>query len=367
MTTRASQPSLPQTWSASASSLARMKPGRLRVKAGNTRMNIVTDITSPGFGQEHPELHHYTTFEGLKGICTSQTLWAMQFDQLNDGTEFRVLKQPLSCALEERFFSLLKERQRESLRVRRAIERGGGVLFVARDQASRFASALYESSFRTPSERSAYVTSFCTHAEDDYARENGLLSQWRAYGKDGGFCIVFDASGIVELLQKEFECHHWISLRLDQVVYNTANFSIEASFGSLLDEAEDVFLALIGHDDPSPTALAHFMRAASLLKHQGFREENEVRIVAFPATPLDNEVLRARYGYVPLKTKDVCSIDTARGKRSYVPLFKGLGLQLPIKRVIIGPSKRQAEARAKAEVLLGSSINVEQSQTPFVE
>jgi hypothetical protein len=33
---------------------------------------------------EHPELMHYTTADGLKGIVTSKTLWASHTGFLND-------------------------------------------------------------------------------------------------------------------------------------------------------------------------------------------------------------------------------------------------------------------------------------------
>jgi hypothetical protein len=96
---------------------------------------IATEIASPDFAAEYPELHHYTNLSGLEGIYQSQTLWAMQFDQQNDPTEFSVLKKPLTIALGERFAPLLKKHQRQSLKVRRAIQQtAGGIAAIARDQ-----------------------------------------------------------------------------------------------------------------------------------------------------------------------------------------------------------------------------------------
>jgi hypothetical protein len=108
--------------------------------------------------------------------------------------------------------------------------------------------------------------------------------------------------------------------------------------------------------------------AAPRLKHQGFREENEAPIVGFPAIQNDADALRAKYGGVPLPPlKDVCSLDSSRGRKYYLPLFKTLGSKLPIKRVIVGLSSQQAYNAAKAELLVGSSINVVRSKTPFIE
>jgi hypothetical protein len=229
-----------------------------------TWMNIATEIASPDFVPEHPELHHYTDIAGLEGIYQSHTIWAMQFDQLNDATEFMVLKEPLSLALGEPFATVLKNRQRQSLKIRRAIhEMGGGIAANAKYQASRFVNGFYESSFQNPDQGSAYLISFCTHAKDEYARQNGLLSQWRGYGKGSGYCLVFDTAALLELLQKEFEAHHWVLLRLDQVLYHTSNFSIEAIFGSLLDEADELLSALLQSKAPPKSAIAHFMLGCS--------------------------------------------------------------------------------------------------------
>jgi hypothetical protein len=43
----------------------------------------------PHFIATHPELHHYTTFQGLKGIVETNTIWATHYCDLND------LKHPL--------------------------------------------------------------------------------------------------------------------------------------------------------------------------------------------------------------------------------------------------------------------------------
>ena len=50
------------------------------------------------FASGHPELHHYTNFDGLSGIYTSRTLWAVNYRHLNDTREIAVLEGPLSVA-----------------------------------------------------------------------------------------------------------------------------------------------------------------------------------------------------------------------------------------------------------------------------
>jgi Protein of unknown function (DUF2971) len=325
-------------------------------------MNIKTEISPADFLPEHPELHHYTSLSGFEGIFASQTIRAMQFDQLNDRTEFVVLKEPLTLALSDRFAELNKKHQHQSLKT------GGSISDIANDQAHRIVSTFYESSFGSRYQRSAYVASFCTHPIDSYEGQSGLLSQWRGYGQGGGYCLVFDTARLLEMLCREFETHHWVSLRLDPVLYYTKHVSLEAAFASLLDEAEHLLSEFLQGRWSPEMAILHFMRAAPMLKHQGFREENEARIVAFPATQDDAVALLAERVGVPLPPlKELCWIDDNRGKRCYVPLFKDSGSRLPIKRVIIGPSNQQVDAAANASRLVGSSIKVVRSETPFIE
>jgi hypothetical protein len=65
-------------------------------------VQVEFDIAAPDFAAQHPELYHYTDFDGLKGIVESNTLWATQFDQLNDSTEVTLLKQFMMEPLKER-------------------------------------------------------------------------------------------------------------------------------------------------------------------------------------------------------------------------------------------------------------------------
>ena len=45
---------------------------------------------------EHPELFHYTNWDGLYGIIRSQELWATHYTGLNDLTEVEHLRQYLT-------------------------------------------------------------------------------------------------------------------------------------------------------------------------------------------------------------------------------------------------------------------------------
>ena len=324
------------------------------------------DIAESSFASGHPELHYYCDFGGLEGIFTIQTIWATNYRQLNDTKEAKMLKTPLVAALTARFRSVVEDRQHARREVRKAIEEVGGDLDrIVSDLARDLVNSYYQSA----DDLDFYVACFCTHATDDYAREHGLLSQWRGYGgADGGYCIVFDTAAIIPMLQKEHEAHYWtLPPKLALVHYATRHFSIDDFFKPLIEELDRLLFALLSGAAPPEKAMGYFLWSAPLLKHQGFMEESEARIVVIPGTKRDYDNVVAEYGdVINLPLKKICDRTDARGFRQHVVLFEGLGLKLPIKRVIIGPSRDQDAKFDKAQRLLGPDISLVRSDTPFI-
>ena len=107
-----------------------------------------------------------------------------------------------------------------------------------------------------------------------------------------------------------------------------------------------------------------FWRAASLLKHRGFQEEREIRIVAIPISEhvvtLSKDV-QDFSGFPPLKKISVK--DTGR---SYLALFESIKERLPITRIIVGPSKNQKEDAAFARELTKGAVEITLSETPYI-
>jgi len=158
-----------------------------------------------------PELHHYTDRRGLEGIWKTNSLWAMHFSNLSDSSEIVLLKEPLEEALATHFEPLIIKRQRESPSVRRHVAKQGGLEVVALGLAHKFVEAGFVLAF-TGGEVSPnafaggkvspiakpFIFSFCSHANDhSYEQENGLLSQWRGYGR---YALVFDTRQLDDLL-----------------------------------------------------------------------------------------------------------------------------------------------------------------------
>jgi hypothetical protein len=336
-----------------------------------------SSIVEPTFVDSHPELHHYTNYAGLSGIVESQTLWATHFLHLNDSSEVSLLRDPLTVALERRFLRALIDRQRTSLQLRMFLQKRGGALRVAKGDADCLVQILYNKIFgeglAVP-----YIASFCSHVNDQsYEKENGLLSQWRGYGGEGSFCIVFDTSAFLTTLEAEFNAYNWTHLRIAPVHYAYDNIEVDALFPELVERCKAFFARPLDKEHPmvDEAGLApFFMSACPRFKHQGFREEREVRIVAIPAA---KELLRSFVAKYPESSlAQNLEYDVAErwktihvrnnGSVPYVKLNDhGNRTALPIKRVIVGPSWSQREHFEKAHNIVGN-IPVIRSATPFI-
>lgn len=64
-------------------------------------------------------------------------------------------------------------------------------------------------------------SAFCSHTRSsEYTRRNGLLSQWRAYGNQGGLAIVFDTRKLYDVATDELAVFYYNALSLGDVVYD---------------------------------------------------------------------------------------------------------------------------------------------------
>ena len=146
---------------------------------------------------EHPDLYHYTTAEGLKGIISSQQLWATHIEYLNDVEEHigfftrrlpdlldKPVREALAEAMKKPAIPIPDDFDKEG-----AVQEDKNVLCkMIRDHTLAF--------------NNPYVSSFCGVSSPEAARD-GLLSQWRGYGSDGGYAIVFETKGLDLLLAAE--------------------------------------------------------------------------------------------------------------------------------------------------------------------
>jgi len=235
---------------------------------------------------------------------------------------------------------------------------------MAKDLVDSLYHATFEGTGFTALE--AFVVSFCTHADDRlYEREHGLLSLWRGYSGQDGYCLVFDTAALCRLLGQEFDSRYWVHLQIDAVRYAIDGVPLDTHFPSLADAAARSLQQFFDGTPFPELGVTDFLTGATLLKHQGFREEREVRIVAIPGTAALRDQARIEHADFP----DLPLLDIrirSQSERPYIPLFEGCGVRLPIERVIVGPSRNQDANAAFAQALLGLSVPVTRSATPWL-
>jgi hypothetical protein len=174
---------------------------------------------------EHPELFHYTGIDGLKGILESQELWAAHARFLNDGAELIELRHYLPQVLRPSVTKTLEAMYRSQSEKRAVIERFGGLEACVNEVLRGCVDGLYQTTFGIDGSKpfaEAYILSFCTPATARQA-EHGLLSQWRCYGKDGGYALVFDTTAVSGAM--DIEGRRWPNLFLfgGDVLYSDAS------------------------------------------------------------------------------------------------------------------------------------------------
>jgi hypothetical protein len=338
-----------------------------------------SDITEPEVHVEHPEIVHYTDWAGLQGIVSQRVIWATRYDHLNDSSEIVHLESRLSRAIEPHVARRLKDHMRKSFRAQRAIREAGGLSAAAKNDARAIVEGAYKAHFSGSLTASAFsipfIASFCSHTADEtYLKENGLLSQWRAYGGAGKerYAIVFDTLGLKMLLDKEFARYRYLFGQFSDVIYDDDGLRFDEKFANLISETCQAYDALYSekrHEDIPERLFHDLLAVATRLKHRAFREEREVRISVSPLTIESRRDIMHHAGFDEAEGKEIKPVlHRDRGGKSvpYISLFDGLSSALPIRRVIVGPCRNQSSAIDKASDLLGPGLKIVRSETPFI-
>lgn len=308
----------------------------------------------------HPELFHYTSQRGLFGILESQYLRATDWRYLNDKWEIQQFRAPLTDLLLPVYRELYEKRTKthDALKILRA---HGADLSEAHQQDSiTMANTMYDSLLSDNPEGplfDVYVTSFCTPDEDFHeVRHHGLLSQWRCYGKNGGYAIVFDTEALLKLMNREAAI--WPSFwSCGPVGYSSDSRDV---LHQRIEALPELIEALKNCDfetrDSVEPVLSPFLRCAVHYKHWAFAEEREVRLVLL----LNGKKMAQAFadeGRI-VKERARCSFPREDGSR--VPclnIFDGLPTEqrfhLPIKRVIVGPGPEQNQRESELTEFLG--------------
>jgi hypothetical protein len=301
-------------------------------------------------------LYHYTSEEGLKGILESDKIWATHIRFLNDYTEFlQAFKDEYLGALADAFLAGLPESVDQNARnvisgtlsrrnfpqLQKIIESEGHETFVC-----SFAG-------RAPGDNAAFQS-----AGDPGDR----LSQWRGYShSSSGFSLGFDRT----LLEKQIEFNNQhakavlVECRYDEkeisVAFQEMGRAAAALFTELtLSDAPVLSGFLTAMPNPSEEykkADSYFLQSvskttarifteAARIKHRGFSEECEWRIVLQGRRDALNPAIKFRNGQF--------------GLTPFIEIPLGLKepTTSPLRRVVVGPSAHQSEIKQSVELLL---------------
>ncbi len=322
--------------------------------------------------EAHPELLHYTSVAGLLGILQSDSLRATHSAFLNDSTE-------ISLFFEKRLAKILEA----GIRAEFAADPELQVLpeFASTSEeadavVTRYANDMADA-IRTTTQRfdEPYLACFSAPA-NDRVRTDGLLSQWRGYGKDGGYALVFDSKRLEELLKTEGTSVWYQHAQWGDVHYHQDDNDLETAEPEI-HQAEAALRTAIGRfiKNPASSELESTFEPVATLsclyKHWGFHEEREVRIVAIP--PNEELIQQGRdagelrpvrprkmfiRGGTPVPYLDLFAQDPRR------EVFR-----LPIRRVIVGPHPQsQLRRQAVEQVLRTAGVHAEivVSQIPYI-
>ncbi len=327
----------------------------------------------------HPEVVHYTDWNGLNGMISSQTIWATRYDHLNDSTEIVHLRERLVQAVLPHVSIRFKKEVGDSYKRKRAVQKAGGLHIAVRQNAEAIVDAAYKTNFVGRPGATAFsipfITSFCSHSNDsDYLKENGLLSQWRAYGGTGveRFAIVFDTEKLAASLRSEYERWSYVFMRFIDVVYNDERLEFSMKFSALISAICSAYDSLYDENRGggiNEHTFNTFMSAATRFKHQAFIEEREVRIVAAPTTQELRDYVQVMAGSYDEDNREIKQVQYREKngiKVPYLSLLERLERELPIRRIIVGPCHDQAVATEKVRKLVGAKFKVVRSKTPFL-
>lgn len=260
------------------------------------------------------KIYHYTDLNGLKGIIETDSLWATHFSFLNDSNE---LAHGLKC-------------------IENALQ------YMRDDFSPKTLTFIQQALTHFKMHRASHVynLSFCL--------EPDLLSQWRGYGNSQGVCLEFDDEELLASLDLTY-----YQVFKNRVIYTKEDSTIEAR-----DEILAFFNDLSVQDAISKDVMRELNHATQLayslppfFKNDGFREENEFRMVLLPDSPFEGVNFRINAnGLVPfliLKAKD----------------------KLPVKGIKIGPRSNRSMMMEGISFLLQSkgysNTRISFTETPF--
>ena len=326
-------------------------------------------------------LWHYTTLDGLKGILSQNNIWGTDYRHLNDSSEINYSKHIL---YQEVFPKILDTIDFESIKNPRAeefIENSGGIKEFAKQETKSTLDILYKALLESPDlPNIPFVASFCkANLDNKILQRNGLLSQWRGYGKDGGYSIIFNMDKLIEDFKEE-QINYWHGISgHGHVVYNQDMLLRDESLKKALDlitsYAHHVYQGRIDNNnfnEPTEQHTDAIVKCMMLLKHEGFIEESEYRFYTFSylkGAEKNEQFSRDKVLYKDKTFKEMCTRNCGGTLVPYIKLFESTK-GLPIEKICVGPHRdKRLRVKSLKEYLIDlglTRIKIDCSDIPYI-
>jgi len=304
--------------------------------------------------KEHPELFHYTTLVAFRSIYESRRFWATHYGHLDDSSEFGRFRLKVTEFIKPLIRNIIEDSKRHH---------AGEIEALACKEAAMHTDTLHRQTFGEWGLPETFVASFCTHNPESYEATNGLLSQWRGYGARNGVAIVLDTKAIEELMRHE-KCifAHPVNHIGDVTYDDDPDFETKPEFRTVFELFPEILDKFYRNEvPPFECIFTSFIMGSTLVKHRAFREEREVRIVV-STTPTNQK--SCFYTEQKIR-KQIKYRSKGEHEVRYIELFGNA--QLPIKRVIVGPSRMQnLNYQIIKETVADSGTEIICSKTPFL-
>jgi len=307
-------------------------------------------------------LFHYTTASGLLGIIGERNFRVTHFRFLNDLSEGSLLDSGLRQVYAEEVERFVQA-NRNRIDIAAIEGRFASISQFAQAEAEVAFTAIFGEHERlAPS----FVLSLCEHTSER-ERENGLLSQWRGYGENGGYCLVFNKQRFEDAILAEKDLHKNCNIVIQKVRYiSTPEDSdlrpfrdiIRSIVPKLVDDQQDRL------GDDLGKLYGPLISILPFLKNEGFSEENEYRVLV-------SVFARAKDPKAE-KPVEIMFRERAGILVPYIHLFQNHPhdwLANCIERIIVGPGHDSDRRQRGVERFLeqkGIKATITRSIIPFV-
>lgn len=319
----------------------------------------------------YKRLYHYTTWEGLKNILQTQSLWATNYKFLNDYSELVLFRDKLVSWIYPVVLNGYKQLIAHKPSIKRKIQEKGGIERIVQHDAE----VLIDSQYSVLGNQ-IYILSLCGEPEKKSIANNGLLSQWLGYGAGGGAALIFNTKKMEEILSVEASNFEYSAILFADLIHSDDEQKLKEELTYELEILADIAKRFFNHENflkrkeiDSSDGYLPFVSCISRYKHFGFSEEKEVRVVALP-TVIDKEIIKmAEADGATLKPEKERKFRIFNGKHiPYIELFDSDDIKLPIEKIIIGPHKKKGERRAEIlGILSKSDIEIVCSDIPYAD